>query len=71
MKTPLLALALLALPLFWQQEKPAPAPPPAPVVGEPAPAFRLNDHAGRAVSVGGKTELWTVVAFYPKAMTPG
>lgn len=71
MKTPLLALALVAIPLLAQQEKPEPAPPPAPVVGQPAPTFRLNDHTGQATSVGGKAELWTVLAFYPKAMTPG
>lgn len=71
MKTPLLASALVAFPLFWQQEKPVPAQPESPVVGEQAPAFRLNDHAGRAVAVGGQSAQWTVVAFYPKAMTPG
>lgn len=43
----------------------------APKVGEPMPRFRLNDHRGRAVTVGGPAEHWTVVAFYPKAATPG
>jgi len=71
LKSPFLALALVALPFLWQQEKPVPAPAPSPVVGKPAPAFRLNDQTGHLVSVGGKNELWTVVAFYPKAMTPG
>ena len=45
-----------------------------PEVGKPAPAFRLNDHTGRAVSPLVQEEdaaLWTVLAFYPKAMTPG
>jgi peroxiredoxin Q/BCP len=47
-------------------------PPKAPEVGKPAPAFRLNDHTGKAVAVGpGATKAWTVLAFYPKAMTPG
>lgn len=70
MKSSLL-LTLAALPLLWQQSKPVEARPAAPVVGKAAPTFRLNDQAGQAVSVGGKAEQWTVVAFYPKAMTPG
>lgn len=41
------------------------------VVGKPAPAFRLNDHLGKMVRVGGESKNWTVIAFYPKAMTPG
>ena len=45
--------------------------PKAPRVGDAAPTFRLNDQQGRAVSIGGKSEHWTVVAFFPKAMTPG
>jgi hypothetical protein len=40
-------------------------------VGGEAPSFRLNDHRGDVISVGGERETWTVVAFYPKAMTPG
>lgn len=40
-------------------------------VGEALPAFRLNDQEGKAVTIGGENELWTVVAFFPKAMTPG
>ena len=41
--------------------------------GQPAPTFRLNDHNGNATSVGGPREdgRWTVLAFYPKALTPG
>lgn len=46
-------------------------PPPAPRVGASAPAFRVNDHEGDAVAVGGEADHWTVLAFYPKAMTPG
>ena len=42
-----------------------------PEVGDPAPVFRLNDHEGRAVTVGGENPKWTIVAFYPKALTPG
>jgi len=47
------------------------AKPKAPRVGDALPGFRLNDQQGRAVSIGGKNENWTVVAFFPKAMTPG
>ena len=64
---PTLALLTGAL----QERKSTPQPP---TVGEAAPTFRLNDHTGRPVTVGGAdedTQLWTVVAFYPKAMTPG
>ena len=43
----------------------------SPKVGDAAPTFRLNDQQGRAVSIGGESETWTVVAFFPKAMTPG
>ena len=64
-----LGLALLCAPLFAQGEiKQAPA---RPETGKPAPAFRLNDHEGRAVQVGGRAETWTVLAFYPKAATGG
>jgi peroxiredoxin Q/BCP len=42
-----------------------------PEVGKAAPTFRLNDHSGTAHSIGQKSEDWTVVAFFPKAMTPG
>jgi thioredoxin-dependent peroxiredoxin len=45
--------------------------PKAPEVGQPAPALRLNDHTGKIVMLGGKTKNWSVLAFYPKAMTPG
>ena len=65
-----LALSLLAIVSPGVQEKDAPRPEG----GKPAPAFRLNDHTGRAVSPLVQEEdaaLWTVLAFYPKAMTPG
>ena len=60
--------ALLVLPQEGQDEREAPQ---VATVGEAAPLFRLNDHTGEAVTIGGENELWTVVAFYPKAMTPG
>lgn len=40
-------------------------------VGKPAPSFRLNDHLGKMAKIGGASKNWTVIAFYPKAMTPG
>ena len=41
--------------------------------GARAPRFRLNDHNGNRTAVGGESEgdRWTVLAFYPKALTPG
>ena len=72
MKPLLLALAplaLAALPLL-QEGQDAPV---MPEVGNPAPTFRLNDHTGRAVTIGEESEdgRWTVMAFFPKAATPG
>ena len=76
--TRLLAAALVLVPLVVfsaaqdrTQRKSDKQPTPTRVVGEVAPAFRLNDHLGKLVKVGGKSENWTVIAFYPKAMTPG
>ena len=45
--------------------------PVVPEVGEPAPVFRLNDQEGRIATIGGESEMWTALAFYPKAMTGG
>lgn len=45
--------------------------PTAPKVGDLAPTFRLNDHDGDAAQIGGASDHWTILAFYPKAMTPG
>ena len=42
-----------------------------PEIGKPAPAVRLNDHHGNIVELGGKRVNWTVLAFFPKAATPG
>lgn len=80
MRTMLLG-SLLCLPLAAQKPKPIPtpsdrAPVPAattPTVGQPAPTLRLNDHTGKLAAVGGvqKDGAWTVIAFYPKAATPG
>ena len=43
-----------------------------PKVGDPAPGFRLNDQDGQALSLAKATkDTWVVLAFYPKAATPG
>ena len=42
-----------------------------PRISAPAPSLRLNDHQGRIVALGGERENWTVLAFFPKAATPG
>jgi len=65
---PLALLLTSALLLVQDEQAPGPRPP---AVGDPAPTFRLNDQDGNLRAVGGEAELWTVVAFYPKAMTPG
>ncbi len=69
MKSLLLASSLALLPFLSlvqdrQDNKPL-------TLEEPAPAFALNDHHGKKVSVGGEVDHWTVLAFYPKAGTPG
>ena len=68
MRAFLLLTAAFAPLLLQDEAKQAPTPPRA---GAQAPAFRLNDHTGKAVTVGGKSESWTVLAFFPKAATPG
>ena len=60
-------LAALAA-LFTQDLQPKPV---LPEVGKPAPEFRLNTHEGVAQAIGGQNEMWTLVAFFPKAATPG
>jgi len=62
--------AALVLACAAPRQDPA-QPPPPPHAGDAAPAFRLNDHRGEVRSVGGESEGWTVLAFYPKALTPG
>lgn len=70
MKWPL-TIALAALfPFVSPDEKREPLD--GPVVGQPAPTFKLNDHTGRGTAVGPTQDgAWTVLAFYPKAATPG
>ena len=39
--------------------------------GDAAPLFTLNNQKGQLVSLGAKPEGWTLIAFYPKALTGG
>jgi len=64
-----LALAPCAT-LLLHQDDTKPAPPRA-VVGAAAPTFRLNDEAGKLAAFAGPSERWSILAFYPKAATPG
>jgi len=43
----------------------------APSVGDPAPAFRLQDQAGKWHSLEDYRGKWVVLYFYPKDNTPG
>jgi peroxiredoxin Q/BCP len=43
----------------------------APRVGEPAPAFRLQDQAGKWHSLADYKGKWVAIYFYPKDDTPG
>ena len=70
----LISAVLLCLPLTAQQPKtePAKAPKAAAIeIGKPAPAARLNDETGSMTRLGGPSQTWTVLAFYPKASTGG
>jgi hypothetical protein len=44
---------------------------PFPEVGKSAPTATVKDHDGHDVTIGGKSKTWTVLAFYPKALTGG
>lgn len=63
-----LAAALAALALLLQA---APARADAPAVGAAGPSFRLQDQAGRWVSLEAQRGRWLVLYFYPKDATPG
>ena len=67
----LLLLPLLALLGAGLRLGPQAGAPKKPEVGKPAPAVRLNDHHGNIVELGGKRANWSVLAFFPKAATPG
>jgi peroxiredoxin Q/BCP len=44
---------------------------PAPAVGQPAPAFKLQDQAGKWHSLSDYKGKWVAMYFYPKDDTPG
>jgi hypothetical protein len=79
MKHNLSLLALVGLaPLFLAPrpvQGPESAEPRLLEVGKPAPVVRLNDHTGRAVHLRpadpDEEGNWKVLAFFPKAATPG
>ncbi len=66
----LLIAPFLALLVVSLQDAPKPAMK-KPEIGKPAPIVRLNDHRGNIVELGGKRANWSVLAFFPKAATPG
>lgn len=67
-----LAMGLLGFAGLRSHAEEPEATPKIARVGAPAPAFRLNDQAGKAVALFDKAPgVWTVLAFYPRAMTPG
>jgi hypothetical protein len=68
MRSLLVAAALLASLSPALQDSKAKA---GPEVGKPAPTARLNNHEGVVVQVGGKSQHWTILAFFPRAATPG
>jgi hypothetical protein len=70
MRAILLSLCAAAATFVSLQDEEQPKAPSLPEVGKPAPTFRLNAHDGHAVKIG-PGENWTVLAFFPKAATPG
>lgn len=63
----LLGLALVATAVVAEEPKQG-----GPAVDDAAPDFRLNDAAGRAVRLSEHArDAWAIVAFFPKAATPG
>lgn len=70
MRTFLASLALVTLSISTQDPAKQAATPRV-AIGKPAPVFVLNDHNGHAVRVGNESDRWTVLAFFPKAATPG
>lgn len=58
-----------ALP-FWPQDSGAHKDTMAAKVGAPAPQIRLNNTDGVPVQVS-TPDRWSVLAFFPKAATPG
>ena len=72
---PALAALLLALALTFGSltagSHAALADGVAPAVGKPAPAFKLQDQAGKWHSLSDYKGKWVALYFYPKDDTPG
>ena len=72
---PALAALLSALALAFGSlvagSRPALADGVAPAVGKPAPAFKLQDQAGKWHSLADYKGKWVALYFYPKDDTPG
>ena len=71
----ILALGAIGLGTLVPQDKPAEGPR-GPEVGKAAPATRLNNHEGRGIRIApppkeNDSTAWTVLAFFPRAATPG
>jgi peroxiredoxin Q/BCP len=58
--------ATLALPFATAVARAA-----TPAIGKPAPRFRLQDQAGRWITLDAQRGKWVVLYFYPKDDTPG
>jgi peroxiredoxin Q/BCP len=72
---PALAALLPAVALIFGSlvtgSRPALADGTAPAVGKPAPAFKLQDQAGKWHSLADYKGKWVALYFYPKDDTPG
>ena len=63
----LLLVGVLGI-LAWAEDEKSEVP----VVGAAAPAWRLNDQTGKARTLAdAHKDAWVVLAFFPKAATPG
>jgi peroxiredoxin Q/BCP len=63
--------AALALALASPAARATPDASAAPAVGQPAPAFKLQDQTGEWRSLADYRGKWVVLYFYPKDGTPG
>ena len=74
MKAPFLSAALVlasVLTIAVQDPTPAPGADQPLAAGDVAPLFSLNDSKGQLASLGAQPKGWTLIAFYPKALTGG
>ena len=71
MRQMLIQSLVLIFVLGSSQDPPAPEKAEELAVGSTAPSLRLNDQTGNATKLFDDKDRWTVLAFYPKAATPG